>query len=181
MTDIEVVVINQLVKKAQKGDEKAYLTLFQHYQVDIYRIAYVYVKNQEDALDIVQETAYKSFSKIKTLKNPEYFKTWVIRIAMNTAISHLRKGKKIVHLNPEYADMFAADEKDVSLQMTLKDLIESLNENEKSVVLLKFYVEHTISEIADVLDMPLGTVKTILYRSLDKLRKQVKREDIYGQ
>ncbi|WP_349305509.1 sigma-70 family RNA polymerase sigma factor [Bacillus sp. FJAT-50079] len=174
-------MIDKLVKKAQKGDERAYITLFQQYKVDIYRMAYVYVKNQEDALDVVQETAYKSFSQIKTLKNPEYFKTWLIRIAINTAISHLRKEKRVVHLNPEYAESFPAKGSDVSLQITLKDLIEELNEDEKSVVLLKFYQDHTIREISNLLDMPLGTVKTILYRSLAKLRMQMKREDIYEQ
>nr|WP_110396845.1 sigma-70 family RNA polymerase sigma factor [Pseudogracilibacillus auburnensis] len=173
--------MNRLVKKAQKGDEKAYITLFQQYEADIYRMAFVYVKNQEDALEIVQETAYKSFREIKTLKNPEYFKTWLIRIAINTALSHLSKGKKVVHLRPEYAETFSTNEKDVSLQITLQDLIERLNETEKSVVLLKYYEDHTMGEIASILDMPLGTVKTTLYRSLDKLRVQMKREDMYEQ
>ncbi|MFD2130928.1 sigma-70 family RNA polymerase sigma factor [Pseudogracilibacillus auburnensis] len=176
-----MIVINRLVKKAQKGDEKAYITLFQQYEADIYRMAFVYVKNQEDALEIVQETAYKSFREIKTLKNPEYFKTWLIRIAINTALSHLSKGKKVVHLRPEYAETFSTNEKDVSLQITLQDLIERLNETEKSVVLLKYYEDHTMGEIASILDMPLGTVKTTLYRSLDKLRVQMKREDMYEQ
>ncbi|WP_307786898.1 sigma-70 family RNA polymerase sigma factor [Pseudogracilibacillus auburnensis] len=176
-----MIVINRLVKKAQKGDEKAYITLFQQYEADIYRMAFVYVKNQEDALEIVQETAYKSFTEIKTLKNPEYFKTWLIRIAINTALSHLSKGKKVVHLRPEYAETFSTNEKDVSLQITLQDLIERLNETEKSVVLLKYYEDHTMKEIASILDMPLGTVKTTLYRSLDKLRVQMKREDMYEQ
>lgn len=177
-----MVIINQLVKKAQKGDEKAYIALYQQYELDIYRMAYVYVKNKEDALDIVQETAYKSFSQIKTLKNSEYFKTWLIRIAINIALNHLRKEKKVIHLKPEYAETLPANEKeDVSLQITLKGLIEGLDDNEKSVVLLRFYADHTISEISDILDMPLGTVKTILYRSLEKLRMQMKREDIYEQ
>lgn len=182
MTHTEVINIKQLVKKAQKGDERAYIALYQQYEVDIYRMAYVYVKNQEDALDIVQETAYKSFSQIKTLKNPEHFKTWLIRIVINTALSQLRKEKKVVHLNPEYVETLHSNEKeDASLQIILKDLIEELNEDEKSVVLLRFYADHTISEISSLLDMPLGTVKTILYRSLGKLRMQMNREDIYEQ
>lgn len=179
---MEVIVIKQLVKKAQKGDEKAYITLFKQYEVDIYRMAYIYVKNQEDALDIVQETAYKSYSQIKTLKNQEHFKTWLIRIAINNALSHLKKEKKVVHLKPEYADIFSTNQnEDISLQITLKDLIEGLNENEKSVVLLRFYADHTISEISSILSIPLGTVKTILYRSLEKLRMKMKKEDIYEQ
>ncbi len=61
----------RLVHKAQKGNEKAFLKLFQQYEEDIYRMAFVYVKNESDALDVVQEVAYRSFKKINTLKNPE--------------------------------------------------------------------------------------------------------------
>ena len=74
-----------LIKKAQKGNDKAFLTLFQQYEQDIYRTAFVYVKNQSDALDVVQETAYRSFKSIKDLKEPKYFKTWLIRIAISCA------------------------------------------------------------------------------------------------
>ena len=173
--------MKKLVKKAQKGDQKAFLTLFQYYEEDIYRIAYVYVKNQNDALDIVQETACKSFCQIKTLKNPNYFKTWLVRITINSAISLLRKDRKVVHLIPEFIETISSKNKDMSLHLTLKDLIDNLNENEKSVVLLKYYYDHTFIEISNILELPIGTVKNTLYRSLEKLRKQIIKEDIYEQ
>ena len=77
-----VVEINRLVKKAQKGDDRAFIKLFQRYEADIYRMAYVYVKNESDALDVVQEVAYRAFKKIETLKDPDYFKTWLIKITI---------------------------------------------------------------------------------------------------
>ncbi|CAM5215487.1 hypothetical protein UACE39S_06032 [Ureibacillus acetophenoni] len=58
--------IIHLVKKAQKGDDQAFLMIFQHYQEDLYRMAYVYVKNQEEALDVIQEVAYQSFKSINS-------------------------------------------------------------------------------------------------------------------
>jgi len=172
-----VKVINNLIKKAQKGDEDAYIKLFQYYEADIYRIAYVYVKNKHDALDIVQETAYKSFSKIKTLKNPDFFKTWLIRIAVNSALTFLKKEKKVIRLSMSEVNSVEANVSDLSLSITLRDLIDRLNETEKSVILLKYYFLHTFDEIANILAMPLGTVKTISYRSLNKLRKEIKKED----
>lgn len=57
-------------------------------------MAYVYVKNRDDALDVVQEVAYQSFKKIDTLKNPEYFKTWLMKITMNCATNQVKKNKK---------------------------------------------------------------------------------------
>ncbi|MGP7817008.1 sigma-70 family RNA polymerase sigma factor [Niallia sp. 01092] len=113
-----MITIYNLVKKAQKGDEKAYITLFQQYEEDLYRIAYVYVRNKNDALDIVQETAYKSFSKLKSLKKPEYFKTWLIKIAINSAISFLRKEQKVVPMKTENTEFISSNDKDLSLHLT---------------------------------------------------------------
>lgn len=170
----------RLVKKAQKGNDKAFLKAFQQYEEDIYRMAFLYVKNEEDALDVVQEVAYQAFKNIHTLKEPKYFKTWLMRITMNSAINMMKKKKKVVHLQPEFEAFIQADEEDMSLVLTLKDLMDILQENEKSVVYLRFYQECTFKEIAEVLDIPLGTAKSILYLALEKLRKEMKEADFYG-
>lgn len=144
-------------------------------------MAYVYVKNKDDALDVVQEVAYQSFKKIHTLKMPEYFKTWLMKITMNCATNVIRKNKKVVHLKPEYEEFIGIENEDIPLSLSLKNLIEVLDENEKSIVLLRFYHDHTFKEISELLEIPLGTAKSILYRALDKLRKQYKEGDICEQ
>lgn len=174
--------IEDLVHKAQLGDHHAYITLFQQYERELYRTAFVYVNNQQDALDVIQETAYRSFKLIATLREPKYFKTWLIRICITCAIDLLRKRKKVVHLKPEHMDFVVSNEDyDVPLSISLKQLIEQLDEDERSVILLRFYHDFTIKEIAEVLQIPLGTSKTILYRALHKLRKVVKEESVYEQ
>ena len=173
--------MQNIVKKAQKGDDKAFLALFQKYEQDIYRMAFVYVKNQSDALDVVQETAYRSFKTIKSLKEPKYFKTWLIRIAVNCSLDLIRKQKKVVQLKSEFTENLLGDinEEDVLLQITVRDLIELLNEGEKSVVILRFYEDLTFKEISETLEIPLGTAKTILYKALVKLRQNLKGDDLY--
>jgi RNA polymerase sigma-70 factor (ECF subfamily) len=169
-----------LVRKAQKGNDKAFLALFQEYEQDIYRMAFVYVKNQSDAFDVVQETAYRSFKTIKNLKEPKYFKTWLIRIAVNCSLDLLRKQKKVVQLKPELEENISGDiNEDIDLEVTVRDLIEGLNEEEKSVVILRFYEGLTFKEVSETLDIPLGTAKTILYRALDKLRNNLKGDGFY--
>ena len=171
-----------LVRKAQKGNDKAFLTLFQQYEQDIYRTAFVYVKNQSDALDVVQETAYRSFNSIKNLKEPKYFKTWLIRIAISCAIDLLRKQKNVVQMKPEFEEFISGDiNEDIDLEMTVRDLIEQLNEDEKSVIILRFYEGLTIKEVSETLDIPLGSAKTVLYRALNKLRKDLKGDGLYEQ
>ncbi|MDQ0090474.1 RNA polymerase sigma-70 factor (ECF subfamily) [Paenibacillus anaericanus] len=174
--------IIHLVKKAQQGDETAYLELFQQFEVDIYRTAYVYLKNQEDALDVVQETAYRSFKSITSLKEPKFFKTWLIRIAISCSIDLLRQRKKVVQLKPEYYEGNKDGEDDnLPLSLSLKDLIDLLDEDEKSVIILKFYHDYTIQQTAEILSIPLGSVKTILYRALKKLRRLTEEGDLYEQ
>ncbi|WP_232696716.1 RNA polymerase sigma factor [Brevibacillus daliensis] len=166
--------MNTLVKKAQKGNDKAFLQLFQMYEQDIYRIAYVYVKNEEDASDVLQEVAYRSFKNIHTVREASYFKTWLIKITISCAIDSLRKNKNIVQLNPNYEEFLGASNEDIPLTLSIQELINGLNENEKSVVILKYYKDFSFKDIAETLDIPLGTAKSVLYRALDKLRKSIK-------
>lgn len=170
----------QLVKEAQKGNDHAFLKLFQEYENEIYRTAFVYVKNQEDALDVVQETAYRAFKSIKNLKEPKYLKTWMIKIAISCSIDVLRKQKKVVELNLKVEKVLSSkEEKDVSLSMTLENLIQLLNEKEKKVIILRYYFDFTIKEVSETLNIPLGTTKTILYRGLNKLREELNGDEMY--
>lgn len=167
------------MKKAQKGNDKAFLKIFQQYEEDIYRMAFLYVKNENDALDVVQEVAYQAFKNIQTLKNPAYFKTWLIRITMNCAMNLVGKNKKVIHLTPEQGILIPSEEEDIPLSLTLENIMNVLQENEKSIVYLRFYQQYTFKEIAEILDIPLGTAKSILYRALEKLRKELTEVDFY--
>lgn len=167
------------MEKAQKGNPQAFLTLFQKYEQDIYRIAFVYVKNQNDALDVVQETAYRSFKTIRNLKEPQYLKTWLIRIAINCSLDLLKKQNKEVQLHTDYAE-YIRDEinENIDLELTLQDLMDYLNELEKSVVILRYYEDLTFKEVAETLEIPISTSKTVLYRALKKLKKNIKGGDV---
>ena len=170
----------RLVKKAQKGNDKAYLTLFQQYEADIYRMAYVYVKNKDDALDLVQEVAYQSFKKIGTLKNPEFFKTWLMKITINCALNLINVNKKVIPLSLGFEEHNGSEDEDIALNVSLQKIIDTLKEDEKSVILLKYYDDRTLKEISEILNIPLGTTKSVLYRALDKLRQNLKEVGNYG-
>lgn len=173
-------IINSSHKEKSKQNNTC-LDLFQKYQEDVYRMAFVYVKNKDDALDIVQEVAYQAFKKFHTLKEIQYFKTWLIKITIRCSIDLIRDKKKSTNGIVGSIEFLPSDEGDISLSITLKNLLEMLDEDEKSVVLLKYYQDYTFKAISNVLNLPVSTVKSILYRSLEKLRKNPKGEDIYGQ
>nr|WP_246629152.1 sigma-70 family RNA polymerase sigma factor [Mesobacillus maritimus] len=154
------------------------MELFQKYEQDLYRMAFVYVKNQDDALDVLQETAYKAFKNIETLREPRYLKTWLIKIAISCATDLIRKRKNVVYLNQTDMELASKDSTDVTMTITMQQILETLDELEKSIVFLKYYSELTFKEIAELKDLPLGTVKTTLYRALAKLRVEMKGADL---
>ena len=135
--------MQQLLKKAQRGDEKALEELFFMHEASLYRIAFLYVKNEEDALDVMQEVAYRTFKNIKSLKNIEYFKTWITKITMNCAIDYIRQKGKVLSLEREWIEnieqISETQEKEIILRTTVEDLMNVLEVEEKSVIVLKYY------------------------------------------
>lgn len=172
--------MKRLIQKAQRGNDKAFLKVFQHYEADLYRMAYVYVKNPDDALDVVQEVAYQAFKKMGTLREPKYVKTWLVKITMNCALNLMKQRQKVIQLKPDFDETVRVEEQDVALTLTLADVMETLCEEERSIIVLKYYQDYTFQQISDLLELPIGTVKSTLYRAVEKLRNELKEADYYG-
>ncbi len=174
--------IKKLIRKAQKGDSEAFAILIEDAKENLYRMAYLHVKNKEDALDIVSETIYKIFASINKLKHEEYFNTWITRILINCCYDFLKKKKKLV-LFPERADgenpvnhipNNHIDNTDVKVD--LYHAIDTLDDYLKTIIILKYFYGLTIAEISKVLDHPVGTVKTYLNRALKNLRLELEED-----
>lgn len=169
----------ELVLKAINGDGEAFYQLILPKQEDFYRIAYSYVKNKEDALDIIHETVYKAFKSLKSLKKPEFFYTWLTRILINTSIDYAKNNWKVFYLFTN-ALMYSSDFMNRGLnkdeKIDLYSAIDTLKENYKTVIILKYFNGLTLNEIAELLDVPLGTVKTNLHKALAALRNEMKEE-----
>ena len=136
-----------------------------------YRIAYSYVRNEADAQDVVQESAYKAIYHSKKLKQPEYAQTWISRIVINEALSFLRKHKREI-LPMDAETETAASEENVSKEetMDLKEAMEKLPKEERLLITLRFFEDKKLEEIAEICGEALSTIKSRLYRTLKKLR-----------
>ncbi|UPW84011.1 sigma-70 family RNA polymerase sigma factor [Lysinibacillus sp. Ag94] len=168
-------ITSKLVKRAKKGDTEAFQMLIHEEKEKMYRMAYVYMRNENDALEVFQESLYKALNSIQTLKNNDYFSTWLMRILINTAIATLKKKQKIVPINNEMFDQIE-DVKNIQSEEHL-DLLQAMDEIEekyKTVLLLRFYHDFTVKQIATFLDCPEGTVKTNIRRGLEGLRLKLK-------
>lgn len=138
-----------------------------------YRLAFSYVKNIDDALEVVQESIYKAISTMDTLKTPDYLRTWFYRIIVNTAIDFLRKRKKVVIVDDETLSGYDMSTEDHYVDIDLQKALENLPVQYRSIVVLRFFEDLKIEEIAVILDENINTVKTRLYKSLRILRIQM--------
>lgn len=131
-----------------------------------YRLAYSYVKNEYDAMDIVQEAACKAIYKSDTLKNPDYAGSWIYQILLNEAYNILRKKQKEDYQTQEmelYREDYYED-------LDLLQAIHQLRQEEQTVIYLRYYEDRQLDEIAEITQEKLSTVKSRLYRAMQKLK-----------
>ena len=140
-----------------------------------YRVAYSYVKNADDALDIMQESIYKAVSHIDSLQDINYINTWFYRIIVNTSIDFLRKQKKVIPVEDEILENFISESNDEYENFDLQKAMDDLPEKYKSVVVLRYFEDLKIEEIAEILNENTNTIKTRLYKALKLLR--IKMDD----
>lgn len=151
--------------------KKIYIILvdyIQNNQDKFYRVAFSYCKSKEDALDIVQDTILKALKSYKSIRTEAYLSTWFYRILINTSISHLRKRKDLISIEgineASYEDQEFID---------LYDAIDSLSPSEKTLIILRFFEDLKLLDIAEILEININTVKTRLYKILKKLKLEL--------
>ena len=142
--------------------------LLENYQ-SYYRLAFSYVHQEADAMDIVQEGAYKAMAKAGSLREESYAATWVYRIMINTAKDYLKRYERERGTLKE--DMAVSG--DSSVDVELREAVDQLPLQEKTLIILRFYEDKTLAEIAEILQENLSTVKSRLYRTLEKLRREL--------
>ena len=145
---------------------------------DFYRLAFSYVKNQEDALDIVQESIKKALISIEAIKDPNSIKSWFYKIVVRTAIDFLRKQKKLTLADNQMIDSISHGKEDLYEDIDLHNALDELPLQYKTVITLRFFEDLKIDEIAEIVDENINTVKTRLYRGLKLLRITITEEEL---
>ncbi|GGN54468.1 MULTISPECIES: sigma-70 family RNA polymerase sigma factor [Oceanobacillus] len=164
----------QRVKQAQQGNEAAFLSLLNKEQDKIYRMIFAYVQNETDAIEVFQQVTIRAFEGIAQLREPLYFSTWLMRIAINQSITYVKKRDRERAVAPETLHLIEADYKPIEEQLDLWQALQSLPNHYKTALLLRFYHDYTVPQIAEVVELPVGTVKTHIRRGLQMLRQQLK-------
>lgn len=163
------IEIQQLIKFFEENEKR------------IYKFAYGYVKDQDIALDLVHEAIVKAMQKRETLKNAQYLKTWFYRILINECLDFLRKNKKILFFEDVKEDNIIEQMNDFinkNEYIDLYDAIDELPPKLKTIVMLRYFEDMKLEEIAKVTKTNLSTIKSRLYKAIEILKLDMKGESL---
>lgn len=176
---------SHLVQRARKGDQEAFAALVAEHQRYVYNLALRVLRNEEDALDLTQETFVRAWVALPNFRGQSQFRTWLYRITTNLCYNRLpglRRtlrdlGDDVIAELPETdvnLDNPARGVEDRELRAYLHRAIDDLDEKYRLLISLRYHGELSYEEIAATLDLPLGAVKTGLFRARDQLRRALK-------
>lgn len=178
-----------LVRKAKAGDGRAYDALMEMYHDAVFNVIFRMVRNKQEAEDLTQETFIKAYNSINSFNETYAFSTWLFKIATNHCIDFFRKRKLVTHSLDEpiqYKDNeikheYATDEPNVDSKIVasekskiIREAINKLPEKYRIAIILRHHEEKSYEEIAQILNLPLGTVKARIFRAREMLKKYLK-------
>ncbi|HEY5257768.1 MAG TPA: RNA polymerase sigma factor [Candidatus Baltobacteraceae bacterium] len=164
-----------LVARSLGGNPEAFTTLVERYDRAVYHLAYRTMRDAEEARDVTQEAFFKAFRSLRTFKPGAKFSTWIFAIAYHICCDRLGRRKRYSNEEfPDRADAAAGPETQAIASdesRRLRAAIAALPEKYRTAITLYHLQGRQYEEIAQVLGIPLGTVKTHLFRAKEQLRK----------
>ena len=160
--------------KSIKTNCASFEKLLLQYKSYLYKVAYTYVKDKQVALDILQETSFKAWLNIHTLKDEEKFKPWITKILVNTALNYMKKESKVIYMEDENSIIYSEKSISIEEKLDLYDAIDLLKPKYKTVIILKYFDDMKIEDISYVLNIPENTVKSHLKRAKESLSSILK-------
>jgi RNA polymerase sigma-70 factor (ECF subfamily) len=171
-----------LIKEVQNGNSVAFTHLVELWHTKIYRFAFRFFADTDDAQDITQKTFIKTYQNVGSLKNPEKFSSWIYRIANNLCLDELKRAgrRKSTSLEAymEQSIVLESDQVNPDTELQNKELgdilqkaLLTLPDEQRTVIILKEYEGLKFREISDILEEPENTVKSRLYYGLKSTRR----------
>lgn len=165
-----------LIKSARNGDKQALVKLIMLQKDQYYKLAYVYMKNEEKAMDALEDMIVILYENIHKLKDEKAFYSWSKTILVNCCKKRLKKSKREVPMetieNETYEENF---EKGCS-RIAVENHLSRLNEKHREVIRLRYFLDMDYKSISELLKIPVGTVKSRISTGLDKLKKSLEGE-----
>ncbi|MHC4444258.1 MAG: RNA polymerase sigma factor [Planctomycetota bacterium] len=170
-----------LVRSARGGDGQAFGRLVDRYLSLVYAVAVRIVCDSSDAEDLTQDTFMRALERLHLYNQKRCFRNWLLKIATNLSINHLRSRQRDQVLKLRMADIQAADSKQDNSKLEVPGprqwqyWLDKIDESQRAAIVLFHFHQMPYDQIAEALDVPLNTVRTLLYRGRRKLRELLTR------
>jgi RNA polymerase sigma-70 factor (ECF subfamily) len=163
----------ELVKTAKQGDKESLVKLIMLEKNQYYKLAFVYMKNQEEALDALEDMIVILYENIHKLKKDESFYSWSKTILVNCCKKRLKSDKKEISYDYIENEAYEEDYSSRHDKIILEKHLSKLNEKHREVIKLRYFLDMDYQSIADMLKVPLGTVKSRISIGLEKLKESL--------
>lgn len=171
-------VIAGIIRRIRSGDRDAFVALTRLYQQKVFVLAYSFFRNKEDAIDLVQDVFLRIFEKIDSFQEDRNFEAWLIQVAKNLCIDRYRKtrGRREMESDARVDELPLADDRSPDagrssdLKAVLSQSVDRLADRQKTIFLMRHVNQMGNEEIARVLNISTGTVKSLHFKAIRRLR-----------
>ena len=161
----------------KEEDKEIFINNINKNRVKMYKTAISILKNEEDANDAIQEALYSAYKNYDSLREKSYFTTWIIRILINKFYYIINKNKKIAYIDDSITENTTGVEDSYKVESELDWILNRIDKDLKEVVVLHYYDDLPINAIADMLQIPKGTVKSRLSRAREQIGKIINKKE----
>jgi RNA polymerase sigma-70 factor (ECF subfamily) len=149
-------------------------------QTDLYRFAFSYVKNKHDALDLVQDSIVDAINNHQQLKDPQKIKSWLMTIVRNNCLTLLNNSQREINYGDIPEKNIRVEDQNSVERIHLYRVIEQLDTEGKELIIMRYFEDLKLKDMASVLDLNLSTLKSRLYKALETLESKYKGEVFNG-
>jgi RNA polymerase sigma-70 factor (ECF subfamily) len=174
-----------LIARAQRGDVQAYEQLVQQHEQIAFRVAYLITHEEHEAADAAQDALLRAYRALGSFKLGQPFRPWLLRIVTNTALNRMQAAQRRKRMNERYTQRVIIENGNLTIeglavkheqQQRLIAAVNQLNADQQALIALRYFLELPEAEVAAALNIPRGTVKSRLHRTLAKLREIIQRD-----
>ena len=172
--------MEELIKKAQKGDKNAFTYIILQIRNDLYKIAKTRISSDDDIEDLIQDTMIETYKHIKKLREPEKFKMWVIKILVNKCNKlYKKKYRNDISIDEYNMENYIIlnSQKDIEDDLNFYYLIKKLKYEERIVLILHYMEQYSVKDISKILKINENTVKTHLFRARERIKKDLNEKE----
>ena len=174
-----------LIARAQRGDIQAYEQLVQQYEQIAFRVACLITREEHEAADVAQDAFLRAYRSLRSFKLDQPFRPWLLRIVTNAALNRIQAAQRRERMTERYTRQVMVEDGGLSIeglavkreqQRRLFAAVGQLGPDQQALIALRYFLELPEAEVAAALNIPRGTVKSRLHRTLAKLREIIRRD-----